>query len=619
MSGTQLLATPGAAFILDVLIKSALLLLAAGLAALCLRRAAAATRHLIWLCALVALLLLPVLARIVPGIPVSGWSWMVPAIQTEASAPPLSAEITEAAQQQAQAPAPPSPPPLGLQRPLSTTVAPPTGILLGVYGGGIVLALWQVILGMACVRRFERDSIAPEDGSPLVAPCEEAAAAMGVRAPIRLLLSDTAPVPMTWGWHRPTILLPTAAMEWERERVRVALLHEMAHIARGDWAAQMLSHVVCALYWFHPLAWLAASRLRAESERAADDRVLLAGVPAADYARHLLEIAQSLRATVTSGATAMATKSHIEDRIRPILAEEMRRLPHRVTLPIVMTFGALIAGLISVRAEESSLRPTLSASVADGITVDVLAIGKEDASRWWNSQGRPLKTETLKSYPGALSDITHRKMPHDRAYEYRRVLLRVRHAKSEMPLINFVNAPASTTLATVTEGQGINEYMAVMIKVAKMAQTVRISLRVASGPWQERGVWQRGNSARRDYPTKLDFPARSFPEPVVFFAPRSAISLQTHKPKPGTEFWVQDHFVTEDHRATIQDGAGLERHTSVTSCSTMSGGKGQRLSCFTTEAIKPQGIAVVSFQTRPFRAFTLPALPITPSATKYGR
>src|SRR5262249_53226773 len=146
----------------------------------------------------------------------------------------------------------PTPPPVPMA---SATLSPPlpplpppmpslslAAVLPLVYGGGILAILAQVVLGVHCVRRFEKDSVEPEDESPLHAVHDEAIAAMDISVPVRLRLSGSAPVPMTWGWRRPTVLLPLSAVDWSPERVRVALLHEMAHIARGDWAAQMLAH-----------------------------------------------------------------------------------------------------------------------------------------------------------------------------------------------------------------------------------------------------------------------------------------------------------------------------------------------------------------------------------------
>ena len=69
------------------------------------------------------------------------------------------------------------------------------------------------------------------------------------------------------------------------------LLHELAHIQRGDLPLQTLLLLACALQWFNPLIWLAYRRLIIERERACDDMVLAAGVRPATYARDLLQTA----------------------------------------------------------------------------------------------------------------------------------------------------------------------------------------------------------------------------------------------------------------------------------------------------------------------------------------
>ena len=82
---------------------------------------------------------------------------------------------------------------------------------------------------------------------------------------------------MVWGFFRPTILLPADASNWQEERLRAVLLHELAHIQRNDWESQLIAQVMCAVYWFNPLVWFAARRMRVEAERACDDHVLNAG------------------------------------------------------------------------------------------------------------------------------------------------------------------------------------------------------------------------------------------------------------------------------------------------------------------------------------------------------
>jgi TonB family protein len=83
----------------------------------------------------------------------------------------------------------------------------------------------------------------------------------------------------------------------------------------------VLAQVVCGLYWFHPLFWMAARGLYRESEQAADDEVLGLGLDASTYADHLLAIVRASRASVSSRAplVAMARRPHLERRVTALL------------------------------------------------------------------------------------------------------------------------------------------------------------------------------------------------------------------------------------------------------------------------------------------------------------
>jgi tetratricopeptide (TPR) repeat protein len=134
-------------------------------------------------------------------------------------------------------------------------------------------------------------------------------------------------VAVTSGLRRPILLLPESAQRWDAPRRRVVLLHELAHVARRDWPALLLAEVAVAVYWFHPLAWILARRLRREAERAADDRVLAAGTKPSVYAGHLLGIFRSLvpRSGDPLPVMGMARPSHFEERLRSILDPALGR------------------------------------------------------------------------------------------------------------------------------------------------------------------------------------------------------------------------------------------------------------------------------------------------------
>ena len=128
-------------------------------------------------------------------------------------------------------------------------------------------------------------------------------------------------MPMTFGVLRPTVLLPEEARAWSDERRRVVLLHELAHVLRGDAATHLLARTALALHWWNPLAWTMWREFLKERERATDDLVLGTGATASDYASHLLEIARTMQARPASAAAgvAMARRSQLEGRLLAIL------------------------------------------------------------------------------------------------------------------------------------------------------------------------------------------------------------------------------------------------------------------------------------------------------------
>src|SRR5262249_36021872 len=133
--------------------------------------------------------------------------------------------------------------------------------------------------------------------------------------------------------------------------------------------------LVCAVYWFNPLVWFAAWRLRVERELACDDHVLEAGAKASDYASHLVEIASSFGADNcgSPGAGGRAC-SHLERGGGPILAPNARR---RGVNGLKVALGAVTAAVLT--APLAMLRPWGSASASgrmDHASVNSFSLSK---------------------------------------------------------------------------------------------------------------------------------------------------------------------------------------------------------------------------------------------------
>ena len=165
----------------------------------------------------------------------------------------------------------------------------------------------------------------------------------GRRWKLRLSTMPGGAGPVTWGIFRPIVLLPKAAVLWPRDKMEAVLLHELAHVRRHDCLTQALALAVCAFYWPNPLAWIAARALRREAEMAADDAVIVSGVKPSSYAGQLLDLAAEFRFR-RSYALSMAAPSALEARVQSVLAPMKPRAG--VTAMDALKFAG--AGLVAV-------------------------------------------------------------------------------------------------------------------------------------------------------------------------------------------------------------------------------------------------------------------------------
>jgi beta-lactamase regulating signal transducer with metallopeptidase domain len=175
---------------------------------------------------------------------------------------------------------------------------------------------------------------------------------------LRVLESQHIASPCTWGVMRPVLLLPTSGDAWPESSRHAALLHELAHIERRDALSSLVARLACALYWYNPLVWIAAERLRGLQERACDDAVLRAGATPSDYAQFLVNVAAHTSGTarLTHAAIGMAQGSSLRARIVAILDPlATRARPRRIR--VVAACASLFAFTILLATITVAVEP----------------------------------------------------------------------------------------------------------------------------------------------------------------------------------------------------------------------------------------------------------------------
>ena len=144
--------------------------------------------------------------------------------------------------------------------------------------------------------------------------------------------------------------------------------------------------MACALYWFQPLAWYAAHRLRVEREPACDDLVLASGAGAEDYAQQLIDVVRSARVprgVLSLSGAAMASPSQLEARVRALLdrTRDRSRVGRGRGLVTAATALAILAPLAA-----------LAPGAARAITAGSETLPKGELARRWQqaqAEGAP--------------------------------------------------------------------------------------------------------------------------------------------------------------------------------------------------------------------------------------
>jgi beta-lactamase regulating signal transducer with metallopeptidase domain len=355
------------ALAIEGILRATLVLAAACCVVVAMWQSSASVRHLVWTSALAGTLALPALMLVLP-------SWRVPIpprAQTQVQIIPVighamrsnvsvpveadfqSDRATVDSTRRSRKVDPPGSyldPPMGDVPSSRSATENWTFWIVAVWGVGAVIVLLPMLSGMSRLRRITRQSKRSVDG-----PWVELADCLG-GSPLRsrrvvMLQGDVSTSPMTWGVLHPVILLPSGVETWRDERLRAVLLHELAHVQRCDCLTLILARLSCALYWFHPLVWIAARQHRIESERACDDLVLHSGARATDYARDLLDIARAVHSArgIAAAAVPMARPVQLEGRLRAILdPSRSRRVVSRGRACLLFAAAAVVLLPLSV-------------------------------------------------------------------------------------------------------------------------------------------------------------------------------------------------------------------------------------------------------------------------------
>jgi TonB family protein len=382
--------------------KSTAVLAFAWLVAVLLRGKSAALRHVIWCLGFAGLLALPILSVVLPV-------FSLP-IRDVIDVPDFVFKMTA---HQQHIVAHPGAGRSGYPETSGGTLGDWRVVLMLVWAAGCTASLAQMIAGWIAIRGLKQRAKRFE------ARCfNDLATLMEVRRGVAILETLPGSMPMSAGILQPTIFLPSDAETWCDERLRMVMLHELAHVRRWDGASHLMARTALALYWWNPLAWAVWGEFLKERERAADDLVLRAGAVRPEYAGHLLEIARSMQIqpVYAWASIAMAARSQLEGRLSAILdSARDRQTPRReAVLAAVVIALAVIVPLAEMRGQTEQAGPDATmqrlAHQTDSLlnAMNLVKAGDQAHQQGKLDQAKSLYTKALGVEPRQPVALIHR-------------------------------------------------------------------------------------------------------------------------------------------------------------------------------------------------------------------
>ena len=246
-----------------------------------------------------------------------------------------------------------------------------------------LVAVWFVGVSAIALRAFahwRRLSWLLRNAAIPLADCSDVLAKLcrrfGISRRIRLLGSMAIDTPMLVGWLRPVILLPISMLSgFTPQQIELIIAHELGHVRRWDYLANLLQVVIETVLFYHPLVHWVSRDVRDARESCCDDLVLaLAEGSPVVYASALAELEQLRHDGALAAPALAATGGVLLERIRRIVGSQSvlyDPLPRSGGWPIVLLAAVGMLAALRLHAPPPSSSPglltlpgTISSSVA---------------------------------------------------------------------------------------------------------------------------------------------------------------------------------------------------------------------------------------------------------------
>ena len=218
-----------------------------------------------------------------------------------------------------------------------------------------LLALLRLVVGLAYLNRCRLEA-APLEPPPM--PIRAVQRRLRLSTPF--LVSRRFPVPITFGWLRPAVIVPETFRELSADEQEGVACHELLHVRRRDWPITVLEELLRAVVWFHPAVWILLPKIALSREQVVDEGAVRLTGKRRQYLDALWRVVCTDQRHANALVVPLLGRSHLVERVAWLKKEKSMSKSRIVMSVLVLAVSVAVAGLVGASvfpaASETAMR-----------------------------------------------------------------------------------------------------------------------------------------------------------------------------------------------------------------------------------------------------------------------
>lgn len=211
-----------------------------------------------------------------------------------------------------------------------------------------------------------------------------------LKRPITILQSDRITSPITVGYLRPRIIIPTTMDIEDTKLLQYVLTHEYYHIRRFDAVSKLVVAFTLCLHWFNPMIWIMVTLINRDLEITCDEMVV----------RHFGDNSK------TAYAYSLITMAEQKNKFRPLNTGFSKNVAEERITAIMkikkMSLMKICLSVLLIAVLGIGFSTTAMAAINSELTVENLAAydarSYEEAKKEWEQFGITYDAVTERVY-----------------------------------------------------------------------------------------------------------------------------------------------------------------------------------------------------------------------------